>query len=647
MTHAHPAAPSPTRTRRTYPLKDLDVAPENLRFGQPADEDIPRLAATLLAAGQLQPLTVRPGRRKEKPAMALDGRRRLLAFGLLLTEGAIGEDHPVEVFEETDPARQAAASVLTNTAAPVHVADVIVAIGRMLKARLTPAVIAGALGYAEIEVRRLAALSGLHPRALQALKAGKLSLRQAKLLARLADPEVQAEIAESVLEGYGFPDHRVNHALEVGGVAAGDPRRVLVGPARYAAACGRIEADLFGERPDTWLDDEVLDRAWLARAADLGARLGLEGIAVHVSVEPSDLEIEDLEPVGDPYGGDLDGEAREAWRDLALAAADARQAAAQAEPASDAADEALLTHLRAALTADRASEPERTITALVLRPAAGVGLAITAYGPSPAEPEVEAWAPNDLVETVGDRPAPPAAGEGVNHALHEVRTDAATRALIRGLADDPAAALTAVIARLFDVLVLHSGRAAGGGASSLMAEAYGRPRSRVIEPLDGVVRQRLADRRSAWRASDRTVIGWVSELGDADRMGLLAELVALSLDLREERTTAIRPRARDEAAELAVLCRLDVAAHWTPDEAVLRAHSKGQLIAMLDEMGAGDLDTVGLKKDPLVTLVAEQAAQRRWAPAWLSWGAAPDAEGAVAGAADKDAQDTEAAGQAA
>ena len=42
--------------------------------------------------------------------------------------------------------------VLTNTAVPVHVADIIVAIGKMTKAKLTPAVIAGALGYAAYSV---------------------------------------------------------------------------------------------------------------------------------------------------------------------------------------------------------------------------------------------------------------------------------------------------------------------------------------------------------------------------------------------------------------------------------------------------------------------------------------------------------------
>ena len=116
-----PATPPPVvvldRDRRTVRLGDVGVARENLRHGEPPDDDIPTLAATMRAAGQLQPLTVRPGRgKKEDPWMALDGRRRRLALGLLLEAGEIDEDHPVDVFVETDPARQAAAVLLTNTA---------------------------------------------------------------------------------------------------------------------------------------------------------------------------------------------------------------------------------------------------------------------------------------------------------------------------------------------------------------------------------------------------------------------------------------------------------------------------------------------------------------------------------------------------
>lgn len=638
------AAAPPARTSKVYPLKDLGVAPENMRYGEPPDEEVPQLAATIKAAGLLQPLTVRPGRKKEKPAMALDGRRRLLALGELLAAGDIAEDYPVEVFEETDSARQAAAVLLTNTAVPVHIADVIVSIGKMLKAKLTPAVIARALGYAEVDVRRLAALSGLHAKALQALKAGRLNLRQAKLLARLPDKAAQAEIAELTLKGHGFPEWQVTERLDAGCVTARDRRFALVGSARYAGAGGRTEADLFGERPDVLLDPEILQALWTERARALAGVLEAEGLTVEVSADPDADGPEDLEPFGYAYGLDLDEGALGRWRDARTFAQASAAALAELDVAGDEGAEALCGYLKARLAADQASEPDRKITHAVLTPAAGAGLELAFYAPPAPEPEaVESEAGDDepatgewtgaplaAVRAAPLAAPPPAETGGVNHALHEVRTDAATRALIRAVADDPSAALTALVARLFSVIVLRSGLSKGGGALTVTAEAYGRPRARVIEPLDGEVRRRLADRRAAWAASERTPIAWVAALPHGEKMALLAELTALSLDLREERTTALRAAARGEAAEIAELCGADAAVHWTPDEPFLRAHSKGQLLTMLAAMEAEDTRAGSLKKDELVELVAERAAERCWAPAWLSWRAEPDAaDGAI------------------
>ncbi len=231
-----------TRSQRTVHLADLDIAPENLRYGEAVDDEIPQLADTIAAAGLLQFPTVRPGRRREAAFMVLDGRRRLLALRLLRDAGVLGDDHPVEVF-------QAAATVLTNTAVPVHVADVVVAIGRMLKSRLTVVAIARALGYGEVEIRRLAALSALPAVALEALKTGRLTLRQARLLARLKDADEQAELAQGALDGHGLPEWRITERLDAGRTTTRDPRCGLVTPALYAAAGGRTETDLFGERP--------------------------------------------------------------------------------------------------------------------------------------------------------------------------------------------------------------------------------------------------------------------------------------------------------------------------------------------------------------------------------------------------------------
>lgn len=640
-----------TRVRQTFALRDLGIAPENMRFDEAPDEDIPLLAATIRAAGLMQPLTVRPGRKKEKPAMALDGRRRLLALELLRAEGVVDEAYPVEVFVETEAGRQAAAIVLTNTAAPVHVADVIAAIGKMLKARLEISAIAGALGYGEVEVRRLAALAGLAPNALQALKAGKLTLRQAKLLARLGDADEQAQIAESVLQGYGFPEHRVNQAVDQGRATRADRRFCLVGDARYLAAGGRIESDLFGELPDVLLDPELLDAAWIARARDLAARLGRGDLVVHATTEPDPAWPDDLEPFG------YDDEVRldEAQVDALQQAQEAESAALETllgvDPGQPEADEALVAYLAARLAAEQAHEPERPVTLVMLHPSRGRPLQLEAFAPAlSGEAEVVG---EDVVGEVGDddgedgvaaapfraSPTPAARGhapavevEGVNHALHEVRTDLATRVLIRAVADHPATALTALIAQLFAVEVLHQ-RARGEGASTIGAEVYGRPRARVIEALDGDVRRRLAERRTAWRESGLSVIAWVDGLEANVRMALLAELTALSLDLREERTTAVRGQARAQAAELAALCGAEANLHWTPDDVYLRAHSKPQLLSMLEKMGETIFTAKALKKEELVEVVAQAAVRKRWAPAHLSWrseAVAPPEEGAGA-----------------
>lgn len=348
------------RRPKAFALRDLDVAPENMRFGEPPDDGVPELAETIFAAGVLQPLTVRPGRgRKEKPGMALDGRRRLLALCLLRDAGRITDDYPVDAFVETDPARQAAAVVLTNTAVPVHVADIIVAIGKMSKAKLTAAVIAGALGYAEVDVRRLSALAELHPNALEALKGGRINLRQARLLARLPNRKEQGEIAEAAMNGFGFQEWRITDRLDAGQVTVRDRRFRLVGAARYAAAGGRIESDLFGERPDVLLDPEILQSAWLARAESLAKGLATDGAHLQVAVAAAEIDDPGLEPFGDTYGMGLDAEGLAAWEAAQAAQQAAEAVLADLDWASEGADPALMAYLSAKLAADVAGEPPR------------------------------------------------------------------------------------------------------------------------------------------------------------------------------------------------------------------------------------------------------------------------------------------------
>ena len=647
------AAAASSRRQRIVRLRDLDIAPENLRFGEPPDDGVPELAATIRAAGLLLFPTVRPGRRKEAAFMVLDGRRRLLALRLLREAGDIDDDHPVEVFEETDRARQAAAVVLTNTAAPVHVADVIAAIGRMLKAKLTVAAIAQALGYAEVEIKRLAALSALPPVALEALKAGRITLRQARLLARLKDADEQAELARHALDGHGFQDWRITERLDESRVTTRDPRFALVGPDLYAAAGGRTETDLFGELPPVLLDPDLLTEAWMKRAREIAAALEGEGLEVHVTAGPSPELPDDLEALGYVHGGALSAEEMAAWREARDRYTEAVERVENAGFGEDAVDR-LLPMIRARIARDQAGVGSRVVTVLVLWPSIRTGVEVRCY--APVEPEIEPGEDQDggadetrpALDPVYSPPVAPAPApdvEGVNHVLHATRTDVATRGLIRAVADDPGVALTALIGRLFSVLVARGGAARSESALAITVSPFAPAGGRVIEPLDGDVRERLDGRRAAWEASGQTVIAWVHGLAPDDRMTLLAELTAVTLDLREERTTLIRRSARAEAAELAGLCGADITRHWTPDAPFLQPHSKPLLLGMLAAMGAADDHAGALKKTELVDWVAEQAAARVWAPASLSWTASSDPdedEDEAEGGAGDEARDDEA-----
>src|SRR3569623_1009857 len=96
----------------------------HLSLAQPADDAVPQLADTILAAGVVIPPIVRAGRKGEEAFMALDGRRRRLALLLLKERGAVDDDYVVECQLAETKAQQAAAIVLPNTEhAPVHIAD--------------------------------------------------------------------------------------------------------------------------------------------------------------------------------------------------------------------------------------------------------------------------------------------------------------------------------------------------------------------------------------------------------------------------------------------------------------------------------------------------------------------------------------------
>lgn len=610
------------------PLGDIGVAPENLRASEPADTDIPELADTIEAAGLLYPLLVRPGRKGEAPFMALDGRRRLLALQALAGEDRIARDYGVRIEVARDRALQAAAIVVSNTQrAPVHVADVITAVGKLKSLKMSPAKIAAALGYAEIEVKRLQRLAGLPKPALEALKAGRITLRTAKLLARVSDPEVLSRFAQTAAAGHLYEYGLVQHLN--GRPGLDDPMFDLIGAERYRAAGGRIDADLFGEFDDVVLDPDKLQTLWIERMGVLAEAARARGLGVFFQAGEVYRAPEGLETAGHNAPAALTPDARLAW-DLACARTDeVAQALSEGGRHCDGRNDDLLAFLTARLAQEEALHGPDRIAAVGLYPESSTGFEVQVHlHPRVADEDdetddarVEEGEPEgcEAPAVSGHRPEIVVSRqeidiEGRSHSLHETYTDVATRGLIRSVADDPSVALTVTVARIFVVLALQVGASTESSASTLQGRRYSRGALPPHPALDGVVRDRLEARRRAYLESGRRPIPWVDALPHGEKMELLAELIAVSLDLRETGVGAVRRAARAEAAEIAELTGHDITAYWTPDAAFLAQHSKAQLMGALAAMAADVAPTRGLKKDDLVGYVASVAAEKVWAP---------------------------------
>jgi ParB family chromosome partitioning protein len=632
--------PTPAASQVHVPLQDLALAPENIRFKTPADEGVPQLADTIAAANVVIPLAVRPGRKGEKPFMVLDGRRRLFALQLLLETGRVDGSFPVkcELFETRES--QAAAAMLTNVErAPVHMADVIEAIGKMRRKKMDTAAIAGALGYDELEIKRLEALAHVHGDVLKAYRRGALTLKQVRLFARLPDRKAQGELAATALQGY-FHEYQLHQALAADRVTSEDERFALVGLDRYTAAGGRVETDLFGEMPERLLDPETLQDLWRGRAQPLVDAFKAAGLAVYIGRDTGYRAPEGFETLPYVYPGDLDEATKARLAAARRAAAETLAALDEEDLAGDEAPAKILPALMAKMEVAAAPLKRLTLGAVLLAPDRAVGVKAEFFGaPAAIDEAQEDEAQEDEAQEAEDQaeagapyepdievPVIEVEVDGASHALHETRTDVATRGLIRDLADNPGAALVALIAQLFKHLALHGPVYQGESALVISATGYRRGQTPAIPALDGEVRSRLDQRRAAYLASNLRPIAWVESLPHGERMALLAELVAISLNVREERTTSLRRSARAEAAEIAELCGADIAAHWTPDNDYLSVHPKKQLLSLLDDMGVDDPRAKTLKKEELVAFVAEAAAERQWAPSVLSWNAAPPSD---------------------
>ena len=613
-------------------LNQIGVAPENLRAAEGPDEEIPQLAETLFVGGQVFALLVRPGRgKKEEPFMALDGRRRRFSFLALVADGRIPADHPVRVKVLTDPAQQVAAAMLPNTEhlAP-DLVDVIAAVGRLQRRKMSATEIARALGYTVKEIQGWTVLADLDNAVLMGLRDGRITLKQAKLMTRLT-AEDQRQLADHARTYGSLYDHLVRQRVDGAVITVADRRVRLAGLDNYRVAGGRVESDLFGELPDTLLDQPILQQVWEAQVEAVVALLRAEGLEVFVGGNRGQIP-EGYAPLPYAYGSERSDEDQtelDALEARATAAQSAVTVLAEITPETRG-------MILEAITADldyRRSLHEPPIAAATIFPHPRLGAEVVFHMVDAPEPEGETdeTTPDDaapdavsadpVVRRHGDVDIPRVELDRSvsTHALNERYTDVATRGLVRAVADDPQAALILVVARLFANVALTGSSDKTQSISTLQAEAYRRYGAEPIPALDGEVVDRLEAHRQAYLASGVRPIPWVASLAHGERMGLLAELVGMTLNGREFATHAARHGARAEALEVTELTGYDILSYWTPDLEFFAAHNKRQLLAMTEAMGADVAPAAALKKGDLAAYVTEGAAEHRWAPEALSW----------------------------
>lgn len=645
-------------------LNTLAIAPENVRANLPADAGIPQLWQTLKAAGQLYVMLVRPGKKGEADHMILDGRRRFLAFSHGVEIGDIPADHCVKVQIETDKNRQLAATLLTaSETEPTHLVDIIRTIRVLRDRKMKTGSIAEALGYEKIQIDRWGALATLSDDALEALRAGKLTFRQATLLTKIADTETQAALVQQAVNGSLY-DQSISSMIVGARITAADPRVRLVGLSRYTAAGGRIESDLFNETPDILLDPDKLQTAWTECARPLCVAMKDSGLAVFVSFDRQYTAPDGFQglPVEVYGGGPGAGEARdEAMRELTAA----RNALRDIDDFDDTTTDALLTYVERSLAYAQTRVPGEAIGAVIVCPDKDFGLSLTYFTavPAPQEEQPQVQGSGDASEGDGSTDRVALASDGASapkvhrgatredyepteevkleraaaklveaprepvvtieartNGLHERYTDLATRGLIRAVADEPETALNILLARLFVKIAVQPWSSQQESATTIEATPYSRTGVNPHPALDGDVRARLEERRLAFIEAGVRPIAWISTLAHGEKMTMLAELTALSLDLVEPNTKVPRNGARADAAEIAETIDHDFTNFTTPDEAFFAAHGKTELLKMLERFDpAASVEASSLRKDDLAAFVAERAAEHRWAPDALSW----------------------------
>lgn len=268
---------------QTVKLSKLRLSTINVRSVPEEKLDIPQLAASIEAEGVHHNLLVTPVKPRGHFEI-IDGGRRWRALMLLAERGVLDPDAfevAVKVLKGDD-----ASLSETSLAANFH------------QLKMTPAEecrafqlflsktgdidgVAKRFGLSRRFVEGRLRLATLAEPIFEALSDGSITLDVAKAYASTENQEKQLLVWNSYGTAYANAD-TIRRVIANESMKSTDPVAVLVGEQRYIAAGGKVDADLFSENGDKWVNPEIAQRLAAdmmeAEAKRIGEELGLAWI---------------------------------------------------------------------------------------------------------------------------------------------------------------------------------------------------------------------------------------------------------------------------------------------------------------------------------------------------------------------------------
>lgn len=243
-------------------LRDLSIAPDNVRKTKPTKAEHEELVASIAAHGLLQNLVVT---RHPGGWHVVSGGRRLEALRELGKKKAGGYtlDTPIpcRVVGDDDAIGDELGLAENTVRVAMHPADQYEAFARMADKGLDDEAIAKRFGVSVATVRQRMKLGGVSPKLLNLYRGGDKRINLQHLMAfTVAENQEQQEAVFERLakEPWGFYPSDVRRVLTTDKAALNSPVGKYVGRKAYEKAGGTVTEDLFDETSSYFDDVELL-----------------------------------------------------------------------------------------------------------------------------------------------------------------------------------------------------------------------------------------------------------------------------------------------------------------------------------------------------------------------------------------------------